>query len=529
MPKDESGEPVPTVPPRIVAATAPTEVVSTSGEPRWKSLPSGKLLYVENTETPWVRDLETQQMYLLLSGRWFRAGSADGPWSFVRADQLPPSFKEIPPGSDLGGVRTSVAGTEEADDAMLDAAIPQTTAIKRDEAKFESQYDGSPKFEPIPGTSVSYAVNTGSQILQVGNRYYAADNGVWFMSGSATGPWTVADQVPEEEIRKIPPSAPVYNVTQLHVYQSTPQVVYVGYTPGYMWSYPYYGVPVYGTGYYYPPYYGAYYYPRPPTWGFHVGYNPWTGWNVGMGYSNGFYSFGVGWSSGWGGWGPGYRRYGCCGGYGGYGGGYHHGPTFVNNGNINIGNRYNRTRNGTGNARNVGRDNVYNRPENRVRNANRASAASNVTRARPSTGKANNVFADKDGNVARKTKDGWQARGKNGWEKPEAADVRQKVDRADLDKKRTGAGQGSAAEARQKVDRADLDQRGAGGANAGQARQRLDSADLNRSAAARQRGASREVSRPPSTRSRPSSAPSRPSSAPSSRPSGGGRPQPRHK
>ena len=59
MPKDESAEPAPKVPPRIIAASAPTEVISTDGEPSWKSLPGGKLLYVENTETPWVRELET--------------------------------------------------------------------------------------------------------------------------------------------------------------------------------------------------------------------------------------------------------------------------------------------------------------------------------------------------------------------------------------------------------------------------------------------------------------------------------------
>ena len=347
---------------------------------------------------------------------------------------------------------------------------------------------------------MSYATNTGAQIIQVGNTYYAADNGVWFAGNSPTGPWTVAAEVPEQEIQQIPPSSPVYNLTYLHVYQSTPQVVYVGYTSGYMWSFPYYGVPVYGTGFYYPPYYGAYYYPRPPTWGFHVGYNPWTGWNFGVSWGGPFMSFGVGWSSGWGAWGGGYHHHGCCGGW--YGGGYHSHYSYSRSTNINInnrvsvGNHYNSNRLRTANVRNVDRNNIYNRPENRVRNADRATTASNLKRARPTTGKANNVFADKDGNIARKTKDGWQARGKDGWEKPDAA-ARQKVDTAALKQKREG---GAAV-------------------NAAQARQRADSADLNRAAAARQRGATREVSRPPSTRSGPASTRSRPSS--------GSRPQPR--
>lgn len=42
------------------------------------------------------------------------------------------------------------------------------------------------------------------------------------------------------------------------------------------------------------------------------------------------------------------------------------------------------------------------------------------------------MFADKNGNIARTTQQGWESRGPNGWEKPEAADVRQKVDSKDL-------------------------------------------------------------------------------------------------
>jgi hypothetical protein len=523
MPKDESGELAPKVSPRIIAASVPTEVISTDGEPSWKSLPGGKLLYVENTETPWVRELESQQIYILLSGRWFRAKTTDGPWAFVRADQLPASFKEVPAGSDLGGIRSSVAGTEEADDAVLDAEIPQTTAIKRDEAKFESQYDGSPKFEQIPGTSVSYATNTGAQIIQVGNKYYAADNGVWFVATSPSGPWTVASEVPEQQIQQIPPSSPVYNVTHLHVYQSTPSMVYMGYTPGYMWSFPYYGVPVYGTGFYYPPFYGAFYYPRPPTWGFHVGYNPWTGWNFGVSWGGPFMRVGVGWNSGWGSWGGGYRRYGCCGGYHSHYS-YNRSTNININNRVSVGNSYNSNRLRTTNVRNASRDNIYNRPENRSRNVDRAQAAGQLKNTRPAAGKANNVFADRDGNIARKTQQGWEAKGQKGWEKPEAEGIRDKAD--SIDKRPAGAVAGSrekpeAAGVAQKIDSKDIKKpSGAGGnVNAGQARQRVDSADLNRSAAARDRGATRTASRPPQTRSKPAAKPaSRPAAKPATKP-----------
>lgn len=458
LPAPEGKEPPREPPPKIVVATEPTEVIATDGEPEWKSLTGGQILYVGNTETPWLRELATGNMYVLLSGRWFRAKIEAGPWTFVRPDELPPSFKEIPPDSDIGGVRVSVAGTEEAEEAMLDAAIPQTAAIKRSEAKLDVKYDGEPKFEKVPGTGVSYAVNTGTQVLQIGDRYYAVDNGVWFTSASAKGPWVVADSIPEEEIQKIPPSSPVYNTTHVHIYESSPEVVYVGYTAGYLWSFPYYGVPVYGTGWYYPPYWGSYYYPHHYTWGFHAGYNPWTGWTYGVSWTNGFFTFGVSWGGGYGGYPP----YGCCGGW--YGGGYR-GPVVIHHGDINIGNTIN-----TGNRATVGdrmsnnpgistndiqKGNLYNRPENRARNAG-PLAREDLQRARPST-RENNVYADRNGNVARRSGDQWESRAQGNWKPSYTPDTRdraqqqarsgsQGIDRSGLDSAHRARSTGAARE-----------------------------------------------------------------------------------
>ncbi len=472
----------PDKPPAIITTDEPTELIVTSGKPDWQSLPGGELLYVMNTETAWLRELSTNNMYVLLSGRWFRSKSQDGPWTFVRSDELPQSFASIPPESDIGGLRVSVAGTDEANDAMLDAQIPETAAIERSKASLSVEYDGKPKFESISGTKVSYASNTAAQVLLIDGRYYAVDNGVWFDSKDASGPWAVSDSIPDEEIQKIPPSSPVYNTTSVHIYQSTPEVVYVGYTPGYMWSYPYYGVPVYGTGWYYPPYYGRYYYPRPPTWGMHVGYNPWTGWNVGVSWSNGFFSMGVNFGGGYRG---GYYPGRCCGGYhgGGYHGGYHGGNTVINTGDINIGNNVNignRTnvknnfdRNNNNGNLDRSRSNIYNRDGNKTRNADRATAQRDLKQARPATNRANNVFADKDGNVARRSNDKWESRDNGQW----------KENRSIPDK--------APAQTRDRT------------TSAAQNRN-VDRNSLNRSNQSRQRGATRQASRPAATRRAPS-------------------------
>jgi len=409
----EANDDGPSAPPAIVVATQPTELIATDGPPDWQALSTGELLYVANTETPWLRLILANQMFVLLSGRWYRSSSENGPWEFVRGDSLPAAFADIPADSDIGGVRTSVAGTEEAQDALLDNQLPEVTAIKRSDATLEVEYAGEPEFEGIEGTSVAYAVNTAAQVLRIDGRYYAADNGVWFTSGTANGPWAVADPIPDDQIKEIPPSSPVYNTTHEHVYDSTPEVVYVGYTPGYMWSYPYYGVPVYGTGWYYPPYYRpGYYYPRTPTWGFHVGYNPWTGWSFGLSWSNGFFSFGIGFNTGWGG---GYRP--CC-------GGRYRRPVVINTGDINIGNNINVGNRGEVSNR-VGSDrmnnmqserSLYDRPETRSRNADRSTQDSSVQRAQPSAGRANDVFVDGDGNVARRSGEQWLSRENGQWQ-----------------------------------------------------------------------------------------------------------------
>jgi len=292
--------------PKIIVATKPTELIVTSGEPKWESVTGTDLLQVSNTDGNVFKLISNQKTYVLLSGRWFSASSFDGPWTFVRPDALPADFAKIPPASDAANVLPSVAGTSQAQDAVMDAYIPQTAAIDRSTAKVTVTYDGTPKFETITGTNLEYATNTSSQVLKIGGLYYACDQAVWFVSSTPNGPWAVSDSVPQS-VQTIPPSSPVYNVKYVQVYETTPQVVYVGYTPGYVGMYPYYGTVVYGTGFYYPPYVGPYvYYPRPVTYGAAVVYNPWTGWTVGFGYATPFFyaGFMVGGPvyGGW--WGP---------------------------------------------------------------------------------------------------------------------------------------------------------------------------------------------------------------------------------
>lgn len=403
MPRDTSSAMVPRMPPQIVVATEPTELIASNGPPQWSPLVDGKLLYVKNAEAVWIREVASQANYLLLSGRWFRAADTTGPWTFVRSDSLPEAFREIPPASDLGRVRVSVAGTEEAEEALLDMAVPQTAAIKRSEARLEVQYDGAPQFKPIEGTEVEHAVNTPTPVLRINGAYYAVDQAVWFVAPAATGPWTVADSIPSEAIQRIPPSAPVYNVTDVEIFGSTSDVVYVGYYPGYVGSYPWYGVPVYGTGWYYPPL-GPVYYPHPYTYGMAYSYSPYMGWGVGYTWGTGFLTIGIGFAM--------YPPY-----YGGFYPPYGYRPPYYGGG-------YPGYRPGGPNAGVRPRPTPYasNNMYNRGSNAGRVSAqpaarpGAGVGGARPSQ-MPNNVYAAPNGDVFRNSGGGWESRGASGWDK----------------------------------------------------------------------------------------------------------------
>src|SRR5215469_5415423 len=294
--------------PVVYVVFEPTELIETDGEPNYEAIPGTHLKYVSNTSGS-IFQLGGEH-YILISGRWFKAVTLDGPWTFVMATDMPPDFAKIPKDNPKASVLASVPGTPQAKEALIANAIPQTATITRSEAKLLVEYDGEAKFAPVESTSMSYATNTSAVVIKVSdNDFYSVEAGVWFKAASPQGPWVVADKVPAE-IYDIPPSSPLHYVTYVKVYDSTPDAVYIGYTPGY------YGTVVsantvtvvYGTGWYYPPYVGpTAWYGRPYTYGVGAGftYSEDTGWSFGFGYGYSYYPYYYPW------WGPmGY--YGCC-------------------------------------------------------------------------------------------------------------------------------------------------------------------------------------------------------------------------
>jgi len=230
--------------PQVIVVEQPSELIITEGQPSYTPITGTLLLFVANTDADLF--MIDGRHYFLTSGRWFSAETLNGPWE-AATETLPEEFLKIPQDHEKAYVLASVPGTPDAEEAIIMAQIPQTATVSRDEATLEVNYDGDPQFKEIEGTEVSYASNTPDDVFGFDTLFYACKSGVWFQASSANGPWVVCSNVPDQ-IYTIPSSSPKHNVTYVHVYDSTPDKVTVGYTSGYMGSYVIGRALVFGAG-----------------------------------------------------------------------------------------------------------------------------------------------------------------------------------------------------------------------------------------------------------------------------------------
>jgi hypothetical protein len=271
--------------PWVYVLDRPGELILTTGEPQLKPIPGTRLSEVTNTKSMLFYDNLEKTYYFLTSGRWFRNQNLQGNWEFA-TDKLSPDFANIPVTHPKASVRASVPGTDEARDAVLLANVPRFAVVNRKEAAAQAsvKYIGTPEFKRIESTALEYATNTPSDVIKSGDQFYLLEQGVWLVSASATGPWEVADKVPDE-IYQIPPESPKHNTTYVYVTESDSETVTTAQTAGYLGMTIGFSVAMWGTGWYYPPYY--YYgpmYPYPVYWGYPyhtygaaAWYNPATG------------------------------------------------------------------------------------------------------------------------------------------------------------------------------------------------------------------------------------------------------------
>ena len=348
----------------------------------------------------------------------------------------------------------SVPGTPQAQEALIEAQIPQQGTLRRDAAKLDVVYAGAPSFAPIPGTPMSYAVNTSFDVIQTGEGYFSCYQGAWFAAPAPAGPWTLAASVPPV-VYTIPPASPMYPCTYVRVYAATPEAVTFGYTSGYAMSYVSAGVVVYGTGYYYPPYvYPApipIYYPYPYSYAGATYYNPTTGaWAQGgaiYGPYGGGAKGGTAYNPTTGAWAQGGAIYGPNGGAGAFSaynpttGSYAHGSAaWGPDGGAANANWYNANTGRTGSTQQ--NSNAYGRwgsttvsgPNQTVHTQSQSNAQGSAGSFSSSSGAkgagvsgaggnsagvvkspGGDVYAGADGNVYKKTDSGWQKYDNGSW------------------------------------------------------------------------------------------------------------------
>ena len=388
------------------------------GEPALQDVPRTSLQWASNTEADVFFDKAGKQWYVLLSGRWFRAASLDGPWTFATPD-LPADFQNIPEDAPYYAVRASVPGTSEAAEARLKASIPTTARVETGSITPTVAYAGDAQFAPIETTDLSYATNTTDTVIKVGEQYFLLQDGVWFVADSPNGPWQLAREVPDA-IYAIPPSSPVYNATYVRVYDTEPDAVWYGYTMGYLSGYLAWGTYVYGTGWAYPPYWYSWpgyaypiYYPRPVTWGIGAYYNPIRGMYGRYGYAYGPYRGIAGVRS----WNPATGTYGRAGaawgprGSAGFVGAYN--PRTDGGGYVAGG----RNVYGAWKSAGVRRGSEWARVTARDTAAGGSALRWNTSNGQGfiREGRRGDIYAGRDGNVYRNTGDGWQ-RFDGGWQ-----------------------------------------------------------------------------------------------------------------
>lgn len=248
-----------TTAPKVFVSKRPAELIVTDGPPGLEAIAGTQLMWVTNTDSDLFMHLGDGMYYYLVAGRWFLAPALDGRWS-AATRALPKDFAKIPDDHAQADVLASVPGTPAAREAAVQASIPRTATVSRQNTTVAVVYDGDPRFEKIAGTEIAFAVNTAFDVFLLRSSYYLCHKGIWFVAVTPAGPWSVCDSVPKE-LYAIPADHPKHNVTYVYVYRSTPSAVYVGYTAGYMGCYLAYGALMFGCGYWFAPHGHYYRYP----------------------------------------------------------------------------------------------------------------------------------------------------------------------------------------------------------------------------------------------------------------------------
>src|SRR5262249_8174756 len=154
--------------PAVYVAEGPAEIIVFQGQPEFEPIANTQLLWVTNASGDVIMDTADNRYYVLISGRWFTSTTLNGPWTYVPSNALPADFRKIPPDAHAGEVLTAVAGTPQAEEAVIANSVPQTALIPRSGGPtFTPTLDGAPQYRLVEGTSLRYVWNSPDAIIEV--------------------------------------------------------------------------------------------------------------------------------------------------------------------------------------------------------------------------------------------------------------------------------------------------------------------------------------------------------------------------
>ena len=272
--------------PAIFTSQGPAELIVFDGQPDFVPIVGTQLLWASNTHSDVLIDTTTSSYYVLLAGRWFRSQGLSGPWSFVAANALPADFARIPPTSLAAAVLPSVAGTAQAQEALIansraadgdradqgrpgvHAQLRRSAEVPADRRHAAAVRRQHPHADHPRGCEQLLRGQRRRLVLRHLDHRAVGDR-----DGGAGDPLHDPGEL-ADPLRHLRPHLRVDAPVRLH-----------GYTPGYLGTVvsPY-GTVVYGTGYAYTAWIGDAWYPAPVTYIVAAVpiYNPWVGFTFGF-------------------------------------------------------------------------------------------------------------------------------------------------------------------------------------------------------------------------------------------------------
>jgi hypothetical protein len=188
-------------PPQIIVRERPAILVQVDGEPVLYDVEEFPLQYVGNTASDVFRDPKSDMWYLLVDGTWMQSKAFAGPWK--KGDGSVPSImSQLPATHPRSHVRRFVPGTPEFMKRGIVAPpkeLPEV--IVTDKPSELVVLAGDPLFAFVPGVRALQSVlNTESDLFLhlPTNLYWLLLSGRWFSASDLDGPWTLADQPPDD-------------------------------------------------------------------------------------------------------------------------------------------------------------------------------------------------------------------------------------------------------------------------------------------------------------------------------------------